>query len=266
MSGFFAVTKFAPRRLVREYVMPAVLVVIALVLTLQISEVERHSVFSLFLAAVAVAAHAGGWRAGMIAACFSLVAGGIVVLPPTWSSVVHSPSRWARLSESLLMDNRSDALFLVAFAFTGFVICLLAALVEHKEQVLRGAQENLTDQQREIEFLRSTAKIWSWEFDLRERRVTWTNMYSTVAMRREEPLELWLASIHPADRERVKAALDRALVDGEFEAEYRLLVNDAEARRVLGRAVLYSIGGEIAGLRGIEIDREMRATTVPAGA
>ena len=82
-------------------------------------------------------------------------------------------------------------------------------------------------------------------------------------MRREEPLEAWLDSIHPEDRERVKAALDRALVDGEFEAEYRVLVNHSGPRRVLGRAVLYSIGGHIAGLRGIEIDRELSGPSAP---
>jgi hypothetical protein len=253
------------RKLARWYLLPALLVTIALVITLQVAEVEPHSPFSIFLAAVAVAAYAGGWRAGLSAAFFSFLASDIFLLPPTWTSAAHS-SYWGRLSASLLIDNRLDAICLGGFAFTSFVICLLAALVDHKEQALRGAQQNFTDQQREIEFLKSTAKILSWEFDLRNRRVTWTNLYSTLVMRREEPLEAWLASIHPEDRERVKAALDRALTDGEFEAEYRVLVNHSEARRVLGRAVLYSIGGHIAGLRGIEIDRELRVTAVPTGA
>jgi hypothetical protein len=249
----------ASKRLARWYLMPALLVAIALVLTLRVPEVEEHSRYSMFLAAVAVAAYAGGWRAGLSAAFFSCLASDIFLLPPTWSSVIHG-SQWGRLSAALLIDNRRDALGLGGFAFTSFVICLLAALVEHKAQALRGALQNFTDQQREIEFLKSTAKIWLWEFDLRERRVTWTNMYSTLVMRREEPLAAWLASIHPDDREHVKVALDRALVDGEFEAEYRVLVNHSEARRVLGRAVLYSIGGHFAGLRGIEIDRELRAS------
>jgi PAS domain-containing protein len=75
---------------------------------------------------------------------------------------------------------------------------------------------------------------------------------------------MWLASIHPEDRERVKTALDRALLDGEFEAEYRVLVNGSEPRRVMGRAVLYSLAGQMAGLRGIEIDRELRAVALQA--
>ena len=258
-------TDFAPTRLVRAYVLPALLVAAALVLALQAPEAEQPSLFSVMLAAVAVAAYAGGWKSGMTAAFLSLLASDIFLLRPTWWSASHSSSHWSRLLTALMIDSRGDALRLCAFAFTSFVICLLAALVEHKEQALRGAQQNFTDQQREIEFLKSTAKIWSWEFELRSRRVTWTNMYSPVVMRREEPLESWLASIHAEDRERVKSALDRALVDGEFEAEYRVLVNDGEARRVMGRAVLYSLGGQIAGLRGIEIDRESR-DAVPAGA
>jgi K+-sensing histidine kinase KdpD len=223
-----------------------------------VPDVERRSFFSVFLAAVAVSAYLGGWQAGTVAAVFSVLASDVFILRPTWTTLIHSPSQSARLASSLLIEDRGDWIRLTAFAFTSFIICLLAALIERKEQALRGAQQYMTLQAQEIEFLKNTAKIWTWEYNLQHRRVTWTNMYSTIAMRREEPVEMWLDSIHPDDRGRVKAALDRALVEGEFEAEYRVFVNEAEPRRVMGRAVLYSIGGQIAGLRGIEIDREIR--------
>jgi hypothetical protein len=259
MIRLYSILAFVRGRFVRRCVIPALLVGVAVLLTMQVPDVERHSFFSMFLAAVAVATYVGGWQAGALASVFSLIASDIFVLPPTWASTAQR-SGIGRVHAALLIDNPSDWVRLIAFAFTAFIICLLAVLIERKEQALLGAKEFLTEQQQEMEFLKSTAKIWSWEYDLQTHRVTWTNMYSPVVLRREEPLESWLDSIHPDDRVRVKHALDRALVEGEFEAEYRILVGNAEPRRVIGRAVLYSIGGHIAGLRGIEIDRELRAT------
>ena len=261
MIRLYLIVTFVRGRLVRRYVFPALLVGVAVLLTLQVPEVELHSFFSIFLAAVAVAAYLGGWQAGAIAAVSSVIASDVFFLSPTWATAAQH-GLMARVRTALIIDNRSDLIRLTAFASTAFVICLLAALIERKEEALRGAREFLSEQQQEMEFLKSTAKIWSWEYDLQTQRVTWTNMYSPVVLRREEPLENWLESIHPGDRDFVKHALDRALVDGEFEAEYRILMENAEPRRVIGRAVLYSVGGHMAGLRGIEIDREMRGLSV----
>jgi K+-sensing histidine kinase KdpD len=258
MVRLHSILAFARGRFVRRCLIPALLVGVAVLLTMQVPDVQLHSFFSIFLGAVAVAAYTGGWQAGAIASVFSVIASDMFFLPPTWATAVRG-SGMARVRAALQIDNPSDLVRLVAFAFTAFIICLLAALIERKDEALRGAKQFLTEQQHEMEFLKNTAKIWSWEYDLQTHRITWTNMYSLVVLRREEPLESWLESIHPDDRDRVKNALDRALVDGEFEAEYRILVENAEPRRIMGRAVLYSIGGHITGLRGIEIDRELRA-------
>jgi K+-sensing histidine kinase KdpD len=265
MVRLYSIRAFARRRFVRRYVIPALLVGVALLLTMQVPDVALHSFFSIFLAAVAVTAYLGGWQAGAIASVFSLLASDVFFLPPTWATAAQG-SGMGRVRAALLINNPSDLVRLFAFAFTAFIICLLAALIERKEEALRGAKEFLTEQKNEMEFLKSTAKIWSWEYDLQTRRVTWTNMYSPVVMRREEPLDSWLNSIHPDDRDEVKNALDRALVEGEFEAAYRILLENGEPRRVIGRAVLYSIGGHMAGLRGIEIDREIRGSSVGAPA
>jgi hypothetical protein len=265
MVRLYSILAFAGGRFARRYLIPALLVGVAVLLTMQVPDVELHSFFSIFLAAVAVAAYLGGWQAGAIASVFSLFASDVFFLPPTWATVPQHRGM-GRLRAALLINNSSEWVRLVIFAFTAFVICLLAALIARKEEALRGAKEFLTEQRQEMEFLKSTAKIWSWEYDLQTHRVTWINMYSPVVLRREEPLDSWLDSIHPDDRGRVRNALDRALVDSEFEAEYRILVEGAEPRRVIGRAVLYSIGGHMAGLRGIEIDREMRSSSVGASA
>ena len=261
MLRLYSIVAFARGRFARRWVVPALLVGVAALLTMQVADVQLHSFFSIFLAAVAVAAYIGGWKAGAMASVFSVIVSDVFFLPPTLVTAGQG-NVMTRLRVALLIEKPSDLIRLTAFAFTASVICLLAALIERKEEALHGAQEFLTEQRQEMEFLKNTAKIWSWEYDLQTRRVTWTNMYSPVALRREEPLESWLDSIHPDDRGRVKNALDRAQVDGEFEAEYRILVEAAEPRRVIGRAVLYSIGGHRAGLRGIEFDPELRPVAV----
>jgi K+-sensing histidine kinase KdpD len=265
MVGLHSILAFARGRFARLCVVPALLVGVAVLLTMQVPDVQLHSFFSIFLGAVAVAAYAGGWQAGAIASVLSVIASDIFFLPPTWATAARGGAM-TRVRAALLVDNPSDLIRLIAFAFTAFVICLLAALIARKDEALRGAKEFLTEQRNEMEFLKNTAKIWSWEYDLQTHRITWSNMYSLVVLRREEPLESWLESIHPDDRDCVKRALDRALLEGEFEAEYRVLVQGSEPRRIMGRAVLYSIGGHITGLRGIEIDREIRSSSVGAPA
>jgi len=54
----------------------------------------------------------------------------------------------------------------------------------------------------------------------------------------------------------VKAAIDRGLADGEFQARYRISIDGAAPRHVISRAVAYLADGKIAGMRGIEMNVE----------
>lgn len=145
MVRLYSILAFARGRFARRYVIPALLVGVAGLLTMQVPDVQLHSFFSIFLGAVAVAAYAGGWQAGAIAAVFSVIASDLFFLPPTWATAAQH-SGMGRVRVALLIDNPSDWVRLVAFAFTAFVICLLAALIERKEEALRGAKQFLTEQ------------------------------------------------------------------------------------------------------------------------
>jgi K+-sensing histidine kinase KdpD len=69
MARLSSMLAFVRLRFVRRYVIPALLVG--------------------FLAAVAVAAYVGGWRAGAIASVFSVIASDVYFLPPTWASAAQ---------------------------------------------------------------------------------------------------------------------------------------------------------------------------------
>ncbi|HEX9120426.1 MAG TPA: DUF4118 domain-containing protein, partial [Terriglobales bacterium] len=155
MVRLHSILAFGRGRFVRRYVIPALLVGVAVLLTMQVPDVQLHSFFSIFLGAVAVAAYTGGWQAGAMASVFSVIASDIFFLPPTWATAAQG-SGMARVRAALQIDNPSDLVRLIAFAFTAFIICLLAALIERKDEALRGAKEFLTEHQHEMEFLKST--------------------------------------------------------------------------------------------------------------
>jgi uncharacterized protein DUF4118 len=104
MVRLYPIPAFARGRFVRRYVVPAMLVGIAVLLTMQVPDVELHSFFSIFLAAVAVAAYLGGWQAGAIASVISVIASDVFFLSPTWASAVHG-SLAARTRTALRIDR-----------------------------------------------------------------------------------------------------------------------------------------------------------------
>ena len=79
------------------------------------------------------------------------------------------------------------------------------------------------------------------------------------------PVEMWLDDIHPDDRDRVEAAVERAcdpMGDGLYEAEYRLLGADGGERWVATRGKTRFENGQPVSFLGVElhiIERKMVA-------
>ena len=106
-------------------------------------------------------------------------------------------------------------------------------------------QEALLERtQRQLEELQRLAKLGSWEFDVRENRVSWTDgLYSIYGLTRESfpaTYEGYLDRVHPDDRERVARTIGAALEQGgSFEFEERIIRPDGTIRTLLsvGRVV-----------------------------
>jgi PAS domain S-box-containing protein len=112
---------------------------------------------------------------------------------------------------------------------------LRRALAEARDRSeLRRAEEHLRQQEDRLRLAFEATELGTWDFDPIARRVTWSDRCKIIfglAPDDDIDLEGTLERIHPDDRERVKAAVERALDpvgDGEYEIEYRSWGGNAE--------------------------------------
>lgn len=108
----------------------------------------------------------------------------------------------------------------------------------------------------------SLAHVGGWVWDVGTGAVQWSQELHRI--HGLEPasfagtIEAHLEPVHPADRERVRAAMNAAVATPEpFEMEYRIVRPDGLVRWIYGRAEVALAGSQsvtVAGLRGISQD------------
>lgn len=223
----------------------------ALWFTLKLPPYHTQISYSFFTAAVAASAYFAGWRAGLLTSVLTAVITAWWLLPP---------------EDSLAIADRGDAVRFLSFVFTAVLICLIIASLHTSRQALRDARDALRLSKRRIAYVERHAKVWTWEYDLRTDRVSWSNLYGNTVSRREQSLSDWLQMVHEEDRERVTAAINSALRRGEFEARFRIMLGDSQPRWLLGRAQLVLLDGQPAALVGINMDESVHGDSNPVAA
>ncbi|HYN16440.1 MAG TPA: PAS domain-containing protein [Terriglobales bacterium] len=227
-----------------------VLTAVSLWITLKLPPYQTQISYSFFTAAVAASAYFAGWRAGLLTTVLtSLVIAW--VLPPL---------------NSLAIADHGDAIRFMAFVFTAVVICLIIASLHRSRRALRDTRDALRLSKRRIAYVERHAKVWTWEYDVRTDRVSWSNLYGNTVSRREQSLRDWLQMVHEEDREQVADAIRRAVQKGEFEARFRIMLGDSQPRWLLGRAQLVLLDGQPAALVGINMDASVHGDSNPVGA
>jgi PAS domain S-box-containing protein len=98
------------------------------------------------------------------------------------------------------------------------------------EEQLRKSEANLAESQR-------IAQVGGWEWDMTTDRVTWSDelfrMYGLDPAKVEASYELFVARLHPEDRDKLVATGEKSCGDGTpFECELRLIRTDGEVRTV----------------------------------
>ncbi|HUP21061.1 MAG TPA: PAS domain-containing protein, partial [Gemmatimonadota bacterium] len=101
---------------------------------------------------------------------------------------------------------------------------------EVERAALTGAQ-----QQARLEEAQRIAGIGSWEWDIPADRATWSDeffrLYGYEPGSFEPNLEAYMATVHPEDRERVQAIVERAMADHQpFSYEVRVVRPDGSER------------------------------------
>lgn len=143
---------------------------------------------------------------------------------------------------------------------------LAAALekVKEQERVLSEAKESLDQARDSLEIARAVGNIGYWEWRLSEGSMTWSDeVYGIFGLERDfEPSRKGILSlVHPDDRDKLDAALGKALgsASGEYEIEFRILAGEgAEPKWAL------EVGKVISGRGGLpeKIAGTIRDTTL----
>ncbi len=125
-----------------------------------------------------------------------------------------------------------------------------------REEAAASARES----EERMRFSLEAAQVGAWDWDLRTGRLTWSPALEVIhglpAGTFVGTLEAYQKDIHPDDRERVVAALARAVQEEvEHDIEYRIVRPDGSARWVHGKGrVLRDAAGRPARMSGVCYD------------
>jgi PAS domain S-box-containing protein len=135
-----------------------------------------------------------------------------------------------------------------------------AAVIARDVTEQRLAQASLAEVESRLEEGEAMAHVGSWLWDLRTGAVQWSGEFHRIhgvdPLEFDGTFEFHLGRIHPADRDDVRAAMERSVESGTpFEGEYRVIRPDEEIRQLRVRAQpTIGSAGKSVGLRGIGQD------------
>jgi len=111
-------------------------------------------------------------------------------------------------------------------------------------RLLQAAQARLRESEAGLQEAQHLAGLGSWSWDLTTGEVIWSDeLYRILGLPPEQggaSLERFQSLLHPDDRERVLALIDRTRTTGTpFEAEYRLIRSDGAVRVLYARGEVH---------------------------
>ena len=169
----------------------------------------------------------------------------VVILGVTWG---HGP-----FSEKSAMQNAlSVQVFLISMSVP---LLFLAGMIEERDE----AEETLREREERIGLAAESANLALWTIDFRNHE-SWMNdkgreLFGFAANERLSR-EVFLARVHPEDRNAVDAAIESARAGSQrFEIEYRLLRPDGETLWLISRGrYLCNNRGQLSELMGVAMD------------
>jgi PAS domain S-box-containing protein len=106
----------------------------------------------------------------------------------------------------------------------------------------RRAEEALRESEQHLRTALAAGQMGAWHIDLVTGSVTWDerhdDLFGVMADQVPKVLDQFYSLVHPADRERVMAAVAASRVRGQFSEEFRILRPDGSFRWINGQGTL----------------------------
>ncbi|MEH1863726.1 MAG: PAS domain-containing protein [Nostoc sp.] len=164
-----------------------------------------------------------------------------------------APRRWQPLEIDLLKE-----------------LAIQVGISIRQAELYQQAQNELTDRRRVEAELRqseerlrlalSASRMGTWNWNIQTGKITWSdNLEALFGLQPGEfdgSFEMFAARVHPDDRDRLLAAVDRAVATGEdYEIEFRVVYPNGKIRWALSQGkVLYNQNGQPMQMAGIDLD------------
>jgi PAS domain S-box-containing protein len=196
-----------------------------------------------FTLAVLAAAVVGGLGPGLTAAFLSMLVSALAFFAPRGSLVVES---------------MSDVLHLTVFAGVSLIICLLSHRLEQALAHALRFERHLQRSNHRLDVAQECVDAGVWEWEVGRDRGYWSPGFRLlIGASDDAPVSLagFLDRVHPSDRSRVHGDVQRALDEGEFRSECRVLHPDRGETWLLsaGRTVRDESGRPVR-ITGVTLD------------
>lgn len=212
-GGWVRLTAFGRLRM-RKHLLALVITACAFALTFVTRGAFQQNVFSFFTCAVAITAYLCGTTPALLATALAIACSAIELMEPIGSFRVSAASDVARL---------------IAFTVTSVLIIGIV----HR---LRSTQNHLESTLADLEYIKTSRRVWNWGYDVASDRVTWSNYMEGMEVRQERNLGGWLDLVHTDDRKRVEEQLRSALKSGNLELTYRFRMSGTTTVKLLTHA------------------------------
>ena len=204
-------------------------VVASTIASLLTERLIQQTLFLWYFGAVTLAAWRGGRVAAIIATVLSVLSVQFFFIEPRFA---------------IQYPGVQHLIVLLVFGSIGFGIATLSTSSRRNEQEARLANEELIRNREFLEQAQRSAKLGSWEWDVKANRITWSpetfRLYRADPATTELSFETFLGFVHPDDRDRVSAAIQRAFETREpFAFDHRIIRTDGSMAWLHGRGEVH---------------------------
>lgn len=117
--------------------------------------------------------------------------------------------------------------------------------IKHTLQELESTQLANAENLKRLEIAKNSAEIGVWEYDIDNQSLIWDeNMYQIYGIKEgefEHAYEAWSTRLHPDDKERAEAEIEKAIENhSRFDTEFRIVKSDGSIAFIEAHAIFES--------------------------